>query len=149
MSRLNSHLHSTGAEFLVLGNLLINGVPSYKAYVNNPSYDIIAMNPDNNLSCRIQVKSRFASDFGGGFLMGKGDFEFLILAALNRGVRYSRRKERGDGVKDPIFYVLPRNALPAFAQESVKWKKLFVKDIPDIGKFENNWRLIKDYLRIA
>jgi hypothetical protein len=36
MARLNTSLQSTGAEFLVLGNLLINGIQAYKAYVNHP-----------------------------------------------------------------------------------------------------------------
>ncbi len=29
--------------------------------------DIIATNPEKNRSCRIQVKSRYATDFDGGF----------------------------------------------------------------------------------
>ncbi len=53
--RLDSSLESAGAEFLVLGSLLAEGVQTFKAYTNNPGYDLIATNPP--LACRIQVKS--------------------------------------------------------------------------------------------
>ena len=43
--RLNTRLESEGAEFLVLGNLLIEGILSYKAYHNFKSYDLVAVNP--------------------------------------------------------------------------------------------------------
>lgn len=51
MPRLNTQLQATGAEFLVLGNLLIQGIQAYKAYTNNPGYDVIAVNPEQNISC--------------------------------------------------------------------------------------------------
>ena len=44
MARLNTSLQSTGAEFLVLGHLLINGIQAYKSYVNHPGYDLMAVN---------------------------------------------------------------------------------------------------------
>ena len=37
-----------GAEFLVLGNLLVRGIYAYKNYVNTPDFDVVAFNPDNN-----------------------------------------------------------------------------------------------------
>lgn len=40
----NTKLESEGAEFLVLGNLLLQGVSCFKAYVNFPSYDLVATN---------------------------------------------------------------------------------------------------------
>ena len=39
--RLNTKLEATGAEFLVLGQLLIRGMQAYKSYVNHPGYDLI------------------------------------------------------------------------------------------------------------
>jgi hypothetical protein len=53
-SRLDTSLESAGAEFLVLGNLLIEGVQAFKAYTNFPSYDLIATNAEKNRSCRVQ-----------------------------------------------------------------------------------------------
>ena len=39
-------MESEGAEFLVLGHLLIEGVHCYKAYVNFPGYDLTAVKSD-------------------------------------------------------------------------------------------------------
>ena len=40
MTRLNTQLQATGAEYLVLGNLLIQGIEAYKAHFNHPGYDL-------------------------------------------------------------------------------------------------------------
>jgi hypothetical protein len=58
MARQNVQLEAAGAEFLVLGRLLIEGIPAFKSYTNTKGYDIIAANAYKNLSARIQVKSR-------------------------------------------------------------------------------------------
>ena len=57
--RLDTKLESKAAEFLVLGRLLLERVPTYKSYINYPGYDLIATNPEKNKSVRIQVKSRY------------------------------------------------------------------------------------------
>ena len=36
-----------GAEFLVLGNLLVRGIYAHKNYINTPDYDVVAINPRN------------------------------------------------------------------------------------------------------
>jgi len=53
MARLNSSLENAGAEFLVLGHLLIEKMQAFKAYTNFPGYDIIATNAEKNVSCRV------------------------------------------------------------------------------------------------
>jgi hypothetical protein len=50
MPRLDSSLEAIGAEFLVLGQLLIQGIQCYKSYVNHPGYDLIATNPNKSAS---------------------------------------------------------------------------------------------------
>ena len=55
MTRLNTQLQATGAEYLVLGHLLIHGIQAYKAHFNHPGYDLIAVNPDSQQACRIPV----------------------------------------------------------------------------------------------
>jgi hypothetical protein len=59
--RQDTKLESEGAEFLVLGNLLIDGISTYKSYINFPGYDLTAINPDTKKIARIQVKSRWAT----------------------------------------------------------------------------------------
>lgn len=48
--RQNTKLESEGAEFLVLANLLIGGIESYKTYINYPGYDLVAINPQSKKS---------------------------------------------------------------------------------------------------
>ena len=62
-----TNLYSEGAEFLVLGQLLIRGVHATKAYTRFPGWDVLATNPATGDTCRIQVKARLATDFNGGF----------------------------------------------------------------------------------
>lgn len=42
MPRLDTRLESEGAEFLVLGQLLIARIPTYKTYTNMPGWDLVA-----------------------------------------------------------------------------------------------------------
>ena len=55
MSRQDTRLESEGAEFLVLGQFLIHKIAAYKTYTNMPGYDLVATNPDQNTSAKIQV----------------------------------------------------------------------------------------------
>ncbi len=97
--RLNTQLESSGAEFLVLGNLLIQGIAAYKTYQNYKSYDIIAVNADKGSMVRIQVKSRYQTGWN-GFLIKDFDCDFVVLVALNRG--YKKPRKDGDtGIKSP------------------------------------------------
>lgn len=61
--RQNTRLESEGAEFLVLGNLLVSGVSCFKACTNFQGYDLVAVNADTSRSARIQVKSRWATNY--------------------------------------------------------------------------------------
>ena len=46
LARLNTSLESAGAEFLVLGHLLIEGIQAFTAYTNFPGDGIIATHPE-------------------------------------------------------------------------------------------------------
>jgi hypothetical protein len=94
----DTRLEAEGAEFLVLGLLLIEGIEAHKSYTRHPGYDVLAMNPAKDRVCRIQVKSRWATDWGGGFPIKNFDCDFVVLVALNRGISFRKRKtdqERG------------------------------------------------------
>ena len=43
MARLDTSLEATGAEFLVLGELLIEGIVAYKTYTRHLGFKIIAV----------------------------------------------------------------------------------------------------------
>ena len=147
MARLDSSLESAGAEFLVLGHLLIEGIQAFKAYTNFPGYDIIATHPETNRSCRIQVKSRWATDFDGGFPIRNFDCDFIVFVALNRGFRY--RKKSTDiqhGRQEPQYYVFPVQILQAAQDPANTWGKVFLRHIEDVEQYVNNWELVKAFL---
>ena len=89
--RLDTRLESEGAEFLVLGQLLIAGIEATKAYRNFEGFDLYASNPAAGKTCRIQVKSRWATDYDGGFPIKNLSSDFVVFVALNRGYRYRRK----------------------------------------------------------
>ncbi len=91
---------------MVLGQLLIEGIPAYKTYSNLRDYDLVAVWPETNRSARIQVKSRWATD-ARHFLIKRFDCDFVVLVRLNRGYRLSRRNARSNSKDDPEFYILP------------------------------------------
>jgi hypothetical protein len=144
MPRLDSSLEAAGAEFLVLGELLIEGIPAYKAYTNLPGYDIIATNPDKGKSCRIQVKSRWATDYDGGFPIRNFDCDFVAFVALNRGYRY-RRKVAIDnsGRRAPDIYVFPVDVVRGAQDPKSNWGKVFLRNIEDSAQYLHNWNLVK------
>jgi hypothetical protein len=132
-------LEAEGAEFLVLGQLLINRVPAYKAYINMPGYDVIAINPDKNTSARISVKSRW--DTGAtGFIIKNFDCDFVVVAKLNRGTT------RGKGKVLPAeFFVLPAKIVRA-AESSNAWGRIEFGKIPNFKAYGGRWDLVRDFL---
>lgn len=147
MTRLDTSLESTGAEFLVLGELLIEGIQAYKAYVRWPGYDLIATNPAKNRSCRIQVKSRYATDFDGAFLIRNFDCDFVVVVALNRGYRFKKKRAGARGGRsDPKFYVLPVSVVRKARDSRSKWGRAFLRRIKNVDQYIGEWKLVKDFL---
>lgn len=143
-------LHSEGAEFLVLGNLLMRGIHATKAYTNYPGWDVMAFNPTNGKSARIQVKSRFATD-ALGFLVGNQDFDFLVMAKLNRGRRYTKVREEEE--LSPDFYVIPIADLKKALQNpttrsSLGGWRVTLSHLPKVSdSYKENWEQISAFLK--
>ena len=131
MARLDTRLESEGAEFLVLGQLLLNRIPSYKTYTNMPGYDLVATNPELNTSAKIQVKSRWRTG-AAGFPIKNFSCDFVVLVLLNRGSKDGKKE-----VKEPRYFVFPV-AVIAKAPRSQKWSKVNLKDVPDYEAYENS-----------
>lgn len=146
VKRKDTKLESQGAEFLVLGCLLIEGVACYKSYVNFPGYDLTAVNPETKRVARIQVKSRWATDYDRSFPIKCFDCDFVVHVALNRGYAYGKKGSGTTGISDPAFYVFPVEAVRA-ARGSDSWGKVRIKNIPDYESYKARWSLIKDYLK--
>lgn len=140
MPRQNTHLESEGAEFLVLGNLLTLGIPSYKTYTNMAGYDITATNPEKNRSARIQVKSRWRTG-AEGFIIKNFDCDFVVVVLLNRG-----SKDGTGRIFAPEFYVLPVAILKQLHNPSNVWGKLSLSKIPNFKDHRDKWQFVKDFL---
>ena len=152
MPRLNTSLEASGAEFLVLGNLLIQGIQAFKTYTNFPGYDLIATHPEKNTSSRIQVKSRWATDFDGGFPIKNFDSDFVVFVALNRGYRYRKKKcitNDDNGCRTPQFFIFPIEVIKTAQNPESSWGKVFLRHIDQVDQYENNWSLIQKFLTTA
>ena len=147
IKRQDTKLESEGAEFLVLGNLLIEGISCFKAYVNFPGYDLLAVNPDNSKIARIQVKSRWATNYDKSFPIKNFECDFVVHVALNRGFRFGKTPKAGDkNVREPVFYVFPVKVVRIAQNTKDKWGKVTISNIPDHEQYLNKWSLISEYL---
>jgi hypothetical protein len=117
------NFHSEGAEFLVLGNLLIRGIHATKAYTRFPGWDVLAMNPKTGGTCRLQVKARLGTDYDGGFVIKNFEADFVVLVALNRGYRYRRKAREGSDLGDrpPEYFIFPMSTVKAACEGAPTW----------------------------
>ncbi len=142
--RLDTKLEAEAAEFLVLGNLLLNRISAFKAYVNFPGYDLIATNADNNSSARLQVKSRYRTDWD-GFIINNRNCDFVIFVALNRG--FGIPKKNGDsGIMPPEFYILPIAWVENVRDPANAWGKITKNRLTGITEYKDRWDLISAHL---
>lgn len=139
MTRMDTRLESEGAEFLVLGHLLINRIAAYKTYTNMAGYDLIATNAEQNTSARIQVKSRWGTGFT-GFPIKNFDCDFVVAAFLNRGSKDGKKK-----LMSPDFYVLPIQIILSLPRTE-GWGKVELRDVPNLELYREQWTLITKFL---
>jgi len=145
--RQDTKLESEGAEFLVLGNLLIEGISCYKAYINFPGYDLVAANPDKSKTARIQVKSRWATNYNKRFPIKNLGCDFVVHVALNRGYRFGKVPKDGEsGIKDPIFYVFPTDIVKKAQIANSNWGMVAITNIQNHEWYRNNWEQIRQFL---
>jgi hypothetical protein len=146
MPRQETKLESEGAEFLVLGQLLIEKIPAYKTYTHLPGYDLVATWPETNRSARIQVKSRWATD-ANQFLIKTIDCDFVVLVRLNRGYRYRGVAKLALPSEEPEYYVFTaKEADDRVTDRSTGWAKIRLRK----EEFEPNsrkWSVIREFLQ--
>lgn len=142
--RRNTQTESEGAEFLVLGELLIRGILSYKAYTKMAGYDLIAVNPKKNKSVSIQVKSRFNTNWD-GFIINNFDSDFVVFTTLNRG--YSKPKKNGEtGIKPVEYYIFPTDYVKKIRDEDNSWGKITKSRMVGYKEYQDRWDLIQNHL---
>lgn len=147
--RQNIKLESEGAEFLVPGNLLIAGASCFKAYVNFPGYDLVSVNPDRSKTARIQVKSRWATNYDKSFPIKNFECDVVVHVALNRGYRFGKTSTAEDsGIRQPQFFIFPVAVVKAAQNLGDKWGKVTISNIPELARYRDAWNLITEFLDI-
>lgn len=145
--RQDTKLESQGAEFLVLGSLLIEGISAYKAYVNFPGYDLMAVNPETRKIARLQVKSRWATNYDRSFPIKNFNCDFVIHVALNRGYSFGKKIKAGDSdIKPPEFYIFPTDVVRNAQNIRDSWGKVQITKVHNLDLYKDNWLLIKKFL---
>lgn len=147
--RQDTKLEAEGAEFLVLGMLLVEGIQCFKAYTNFAGYDLVAIDPSRAKSARIQVKSRWATDYDRSFPIRNFDCDFVVLAALNRGYRFRRLRSgtvTEGGRLAPRLYCFPVDIVRAAQSPTDKWGKASLSRIENAEEYHDAWHLIRKHL---
>lgn len=117
--------------------------------MNFPGYDLVAVNPDKSKTARIQVKSRWATNYDKSFPIKNFECDFVVHVALNRGYRFGKSPKAGDSdVKNPEFYVFPTKDVRAAQNPNSKWGKVRITKIKNFESYKSNWSLIAKFLGI-
>ncbi|HYT94159.1 MAG TPA: hypothetical protein VEL76_35915 [Gemmataceae bacterium] len=116
-----------------------------KAYTNFPGWDIVAGDPTVGQTCRIQVKSRWATG-SPGFPFKNFDTDFVFFVALNRG--FARPRKSGDDRRrPPQVYVLPIDVVRLAWVDEGSWQKVYLSKIADFDSYFEHWDLIRSFLQ--
>lgn len=142
MARRDTSLEAEGAEFLVCGHLLIEGIVAYKAYTGTAGYDVLAVDSVSGRSARVQVKSRWASDARQQFPIKNTACDFVVYVRLNRG---SKRKSDAPEKSDPEFFILPIASVQSVRRND-GWGIAQVGKIAALEDHRNAWKLIREYI---
>ncbi len=140
MARQDTQLQAAGAEFLVLGHLLIEGIPAFKSYTNMKGYDLVVVNAETSRSARIQVKSRWKTK-AEGFIINNFDCDFVVVTLLNRGSKDGKADAR-----PPEFFVLPVDVAKALPRTE-GWGKVSFSKFPELHSYRDSWDQIRSFLK--
>lgn len=136
--RLNTRMPAQGAEFLVLGHVLMHDIECYKAYTNFPGYDLMATNPYTGKVARISVKSRWSQNKRGRFEVDNLGCDFVVHVALNRAKR-KRGITYDDTPELPEYYIFPVQVIEQVITAS---DKVNISNIKNCSKYRDAWHLI-------
>jgi hypothetical protein len=144
-ARKDTRLESEGAEFLVLGHLLIEGIEAHKAYTRYPGFDVVAFNRSGDRTCRLQVKSRWRSG-ARGFPIKNFESDFVVFVVLNRAVA---EDGSSSSVKPPDIYVIPTPIIEEVVEVSGGWSKAYLRSVTSPEQYLHNWALVRDFLGLS
>lgn len=144
-TRRDTRLESEGAEFLVLGHLLIEGIEAHKAYTRYPGFDVVAFSGSGDRSCRLQVKSRWRSG-ARGFPIKNFDSDFVVFVVLNRA---AASDGSSTSVRPPDIYVIPTSVVEDAVEVSGGWSKVYLRRLDEPDQYLHNWALVRGFLGLS
>jgi len=150
--KLNTKLFSSGAEFLVLSKLLLAGIETYKVYENQEGYDLISVNSKNNLSAKIQVKSKNMKGDTSFYVnsIDKKKSDFYVFAQTN-SLDKKTKKIVPDSEAKPKLYVFDFDLvqrLKKIDSNGTSYISVSPKNHPNIEDQNEDWEIIKKFLKI-
>ena len=152
MKRLDTKLFSTGAEFLVMSRLLLANIQTYKTYINFEGYDLVCVNPLENLSAKIQVKSKNFLNDSSFYLNSdeKNKSDFYVFAQTNSIKKVNGENELLLDV-EPKLFVMDYSTVTKFKKIGSNGKpyiSMSNKNIPNLGDYVNDWKSIKEFIKL-
>lgn len=152
--RLDTKLFSNGAEFLVMAKLLLSNIQTYKAYMNFEGYDLVCVNPEKNLSAKIQIKSKnFINDTS--FYLNSDDKakpDFYVLAQTNSLKKVNKENKLvPDEISEPKLYILNSKTIERYRKQDKKgtfYISISRNNIKEIDTYLNNWNQVKSFLKM-
>jgi len=152
MKRLDTKLFSTGAEFLVMSRLLLANIQTYKTYINFEGYDLVCVNPLENLSAKIQVKSKNFLNDSSFYLNSdeKNKSDFYVFAQTNSIKKFNGENKLLLDV-EPKLFVMDYSTVNKFKKigsNGAPYISISNKNIPNIDDYVNNWKSIKEFIKL-
>ena len=140
----DTQLEYAGAQFLVLGELLVRGIETHKTYLHTTGYDLVASNGEDHRSCRVQVNCQTFTDADCGMPLENPHCDFIVVVRLNIG--RGNRTKGSDTARE--FFVIPTAvAYAAMAQHHATPRFLF-DHIDNCKQYQDAWHLISEFLWI-
>lgn len=139
--RQNTSIESVGAEHIIMGYLMREGIQTYLVDQRQEGYDLICVNPALRKTALVQFKSRWSTNCDRGFPLKNTSCDFIAVVFLNCG--YSGN--RIGGKQEPEFYIVPTSICLEHRNQT-GWKKVMTKKNPDFNIYKNNWLLVKNYI---
>ena len=152
--RKDTKLASSGSEFLVLGELLIREIESYKTYNNHRAYDVICVNPSSKKNATIQVKSNnYKNDFSFRLNDSEKKCDFYVFCATQ--IYHYVKNDDGKKVSElisnnqnkPRFFIMDFDSTQKYKRTDSKGSDyILVLTDPPYEEYEDNWEQIREFL---
>lgn len=160
MKNQQNILTGTAGVYYVASQLAAQGFNAAVTYGNAPSVDILVGLPDGSASVSLQVKTTFSAlrmrGRGEGRKFDHYEWEIGKSAKLHRADLFFVLVDLKEYKELPDVFIVPSKKMYDWYHHTVKeffngnegkWvRKRYHPDIDSMGKYKNNWQILKDFL---